>query len=253
MNWEKAVESFIEDWDKENVEGFLICGSYVTGAPSKRSDIDLHIVLSPSEEWRLRGSKIVDGYLIEYFVNPPAQIEVYFEDDYKVNRRHTAHMFVTGKSLMDKNGIIVSLREKANEWMEKEFKELDNITVELNKYALWDQMDNLQDAYDSKSGSFSYAYWSSLKTVFEFYSRYLRHDVLPIHKISEQLNDASVQAKYAISEYPDVTFKTHMNQAINAQDREEMYRCFMEIIEYVQEKTGGFVLDGWNIRTPLSY
>lgn len=253
MSWEKAVESFIEDWDKENVEGFLVCGSYVTGSPSKRSDIDLHIVLSPSIDWRQRGSRIIDGYLIEYFVNPPAQIEAYFKEDFESNRKHTAHMFSTGKILMDKHGVLASLREKAEGWMKKEYPEMSEMSVELSKYALWDLTDNLQDLYDSGSESFSYAYWSSLINAFEFYSRYLRHDVIPIHKISEQLNDSSVQTKYSIAEYPDESFKNLMNQAIKAKEREEKYRCFIEITEYIQDKTGGFALDGWSIRTPLSY
>ena len=48
-HWETAVESFTKKWsDKDNVEGFLVCGSYVTGSPSKRSDIDLHIARARS-------------------------------------------------------------------------------------------------------------------------------------------------------------------------------------------------------------
>ncbi len=252
--WETVVQSFIEKWkSKENIEGFLVCGSYVTGLPSQRSDIDLHIILSPEIDWRQRGSEIVDGFLIEYFVNPPSQIETYFADDYKANRKHAAHMFVTGKILIDKNGIVANLKTSAENWLMKDFPELDKITVELNKYTLWDLLDNLQDLYESGSNSFTYTYWSSLKTAFEFYSRYLRHDVIPIHKMDEQLNNDSIQAKYLVQEYPDERFKDMMNDALNAQDIKQMKKCFKEIVEYVHERTGGFTLDRWNIRTPLTF
>lgn len=252
-NWEKAAEIFIQKWiTKENVEGFLVCGSYVTGAPSKRSDIDLHIVLSPGVDYRERGTEVINGFLIEYFMNPPAQIQAYFEDDIKSNRKHAAHMFTTGKILHDRNGYVRELQTEANDWMEKEYPELDKISVELNKYSLWDLLDNLQDAYESGSTSFTYTYWSSLKTAFEFYSKFLKYDVIPIHKMDEQLNDTMTQAKYLITEYPDLEFLEMMNQAINIHDKKHMYELFNKIVDYIHEKTGGFKLDGWSVRTPLS-
>ncbi|RLG96938.1 hypothetical protein DRO27_01175 [Candidatus Bathyarchaeota archaeon] len=158
-HWETAVESFTKKWsDKDNVEGFLVCGSYVTGSPSKRSDIDLHIVLSSGVDWRERGAEMIDGYLIEYFVNSPSQIKVYFEDDFRKNRKHAAHMFSSGKILLDRNGILEELKSEAVKWIGKEYPNLNEVTVELNKYALWDCLDNLQDAYESESKSFTYAY-----------------------------------------------------------------------------------------------
>ena len=45
--WKIALETFLKEWqDKEEVVGALICGSYITGNPSKRSDIDVHIILA---------------------------------------------------------------------------------------------------------------------------------------------------------------------------------------------------------------
>lgn len=46
--WKIALEIFLKEWqDKEEVVGALVCGSYITGNPSKRSDIDVHII------WRI--------------------------------------------------------------------------------------------------------------------------------------------------------------------------------------------------------
>ncbi len=201
-DWENAVEKFVDKWT-EDVEGILVCGSYVTGSPSKRSDIDLHIVMPSAADWRMRGAEVIDGYLVEYFVNPPRQIRAYFKEDHESNRKHTAHQFMTGRIIKDTKGVMVKLQAEAQEWMEKEYPELDQVAVELNKYALWDQLDNLQDVYVSGSKSFTYTYWSSLKSAFVFYSKYLGHDIIPVHTISEQLNDPTVQTKYSIAEYPD--------------------------------------------------
>ncbi|WP_231630083.1 nucleotidyltransferase domain-containing protein [Lysinibacillus sp. ZYM-1] len=74
-NWKIALETLLKDWQgRDDVVGTLVCGSYVTGKPSKRSDIDVHIVLENDVTWRERGNQIIDGFLIEYFANPPGQI-----------------------------------------------------------------------------------------------------------------------------------------------------------------------------------
>ena len=66
-NWEKAVDKFIKKWkSKKEVIGALVCGSYVTGNPTKHSDIDIHIILDNKCNWRMRGDEYVDGFLMEY-------------------------------------------------------------------------------------------------------------------------------------------------------------------------------------------
>ena len=44
--WKVALEKFLKKWEnKKEVIWILVCGSYVTGNPSKHSDIDIHILL----------------------------------------------------------------------------------------------------------------------------------------------------------------------------------------------------------------
>lgn len=249
----KAVESFLKEYTKDiEIEGAVISGSYVSGAPSKRSDIDLSIILSSKYNWRERGSKMVDGFLIEYFVNPPKQIPEYFKEDHSVNRRHAAHMFTSGRIILDKNGVVSGLRDKAAEWMKKPFREMDITGLELGKYGLWDMLDNLRDLYEINSPSFKYTYWSSLKSTFEFYSKFLGHDVIPMQKIHEQLNDEDTQRKYNLEPYSDLVFKGIMNDAVSANSVEEMMKCFERVATHIFEKTGGFKLDGWSFRAPIS-
>ncbi|MBT4376854.1 hypothetical protein HOD29_05775 [archaeon] len=80
-NWEEALDKFLEGWkDKKEVLGINVCGSYVTSNPSKHSDLDVNIVLRDSCKWIERGNKIVDGVLIEYFVNPSWKIKEYMKE-----------------------------------------------------------------------------------------------------------------------------------------------------------------------------
>jgi hypothetical protein len=229
--WEVAVEKFLQKWkERDDIEGFMVCGSYVTGSPSERSDIDLYIVLSSGIDWRMRGNEIVDGFLIEYFVNPPEQIPEYFKEDYRYNSRQAAHMFVTGRVLYEKSGIVVRLQDEARQWMEKEFPELDAFDVENNKYGLWDTLDNLHDAYETGSPSFTYAYWNAIRNAFEFYSKYLKFERIPSHRIHEQLNDDAVMEKYMVPPYPDEEFKKLVNRANAVTSKKDMLQCFKEIV-----------------------
>ncbi len=109
-NWEIALQKFLKKWEnKKEVIGAIVCGSYITGNPSKHSDIDLHILLDSDTSWRERGNQIIDGILIEYFVNPIRKHYEYLEDDYKQRSRVNAHMLCTGKVLFDKTGELKKL------------------------------------------------------------------------------------------------------------------------------------------------
>ncbi len=250
--WEIALNKFLEPWkERDEVIGFLVCGSYITGTSSKRSDIDLHIITSDGTEWRERGTRIVDGYLIEYFVNPPRQIRAYFKQDHESNRLDSPTQFVTGKTLHDKTGIIAQLKKEAGGWLAKKFTDPDETILGLHKYALWDTLDNLRDIHEKKSRSFNYAYFSALKMVLGLYSRYLKTEIYHPERVHELLTDPTVQRKYLQQGYPDPVFRDMYVKAITVVDQVEMLECFQEITDYVLKQTGGFKLDGWVIRTPL--
>ena len=115
--WKKAISKFIVPWKKrKEVVGALVCGSYVTGNPSRHSDIDVQILLGKNVKWRERGNRIIDGVLIEYFANPLPQNLRYYENDHRERDRINVHMFLTGEVLFDKNGDLKTLIEKAKEW-----------------------------------------------------------------------------------------------------------------------------------------
>jgi len=131
QEWKIALEEFLKDWKIRNdVVGALVCGSYITGNPSKRSDIDVHILLSDDVEWRERGNRIINGFLIEYFVNPPKQIRRYFQEDFQDHRTMSMVQFITGMTLFDKTGIITEIKVEAQKWIKKDYKELNEIVTQ---------------------------------------------------------------------------------------------------------------------------
>lgn len=58
-------------------------------------------------------------------------------------------MYANGKIIFDKTGIVSQLKQEAVQELNKPFKELDSITLELTKYGIYDEFENLKDNYDN--------------------------------------------------------------------------------------------------------
>lgn len=250
--WEIATEKFIAEWKKKKeVVGILACGSYVTGNPSAHSDIDIPIILSDKVDWRERGNKIVDGFLIEYFANPLKQIRKEFEENYNDNRQVTAHLLATGKVLYDKDGTVKKLRKEAKAWLNKKLKRSGRIEIEFAKYCIWDECDNLQSIYKRKSPSFEFTYYGFLGRILHNYSKFVGHAMSSRYNTFEFLTDRKTQKKYLSKEFPDRRFVKLFATAMGEHNRDQMMKNAEELKNYVLDKMGGFNVDEWKVRTKL--
>lgn len=250
--WEIALERFIEPWRKrKEVVGAIACGSYITGNPSKHSDIDIHIILDKKVNWRERGNKIVDGILMEYFANPIQQVMKYFEKDYKGRRKIDVHMFTTGRVLFDKNGDLRKIIEKAKEWDKKKFARADKGAIERMKYSIWDKKDNLEEIYDAKGEEFDFVYYNFLGDLFEDYSSFLGFEKIPKNKVKRFLTNEKDKKKYKIADFPDKKFVELFVNAIGLTNRKEMMKIYGKLTDGVLKKMYGFNIHGWKMRTPL--
>jgi len=248
--WEVALNKFLKNW-KENpdVTGIIICGSYITGNPTKHSDIDIQIILKMGCEWRERGNKIVDGILMEYFANPPERIVGYLDDDQKRRRKIEAHMLSTGKIYLDKDGEVKKLKELAKEHLKKSFDEMPIHKIELNKYHIWDMVDNLEEVYHRGTEDFSYVYHSFLKNLLEVYTEFLKYPDMHENKTFRFLTDKKDREKYGIPEFKDELFVNKFTKAIKETKKDKMMKLFEELAKHVQNKMGGFEIDGWKFRS----
>ncbi|GAA3343650.1 nucleotidyltransferase domain-containing protein [Deinococcus persicinus] len=251
-NWRKALETFLNDWQgRDEVVGALVCGSYVTGHPSERSDIDVHIILSNDVKWRERGNQIVDGFLIEYFANPPGQIRRYFQDDFNKHRTMSMVQFQTGQILFDYTGIIKELKLEAYAWQEKNYETINKTVLELKKYGLWDMLDNTKDCYEQKRGDFIFVYHHALATLFMEYGQFLNVDTIPTYQIHAYLVDPIYLQKYMKSAFPDEHFKQMFLHALKESNTEQMLESLEALVSYVLKQMGGFCIDGWHVKSPI--
>ncbi|GLC89299.1 nucleotidyltransferase domain-containing protein [Lysinibacillus piscis] len=251
-DWKIALEAFLKDWQtRDDVVAALVCGSYVTGNPSKRSDIDVHIILADDANWRERGNRVVNGFLIEYFVNPPQQIQRYFQEDFQSHRTMAMVQFMTGMPLFDKIGVITELKVAASEWLKKEYSPLNETMLEMKKYSIWDALDNLKDCFEQKRVDFHFVYFNSLADLFSDYCRFLRLETIPAYQMYSYLTDATYGKKYLKKVFPDTTFKHLFLQALQEEDGQKMVKIYEELVNYVLHQMGDFYIDGWQLKSPV--
>jgi hypothetical protein len=254
QQWELALTEFLKDWKVRNeVIGAMVCGSYITGSASRRSDIDVHIILSDDVEWRERGNKVYNGYLIEYFANPPKQIRGYFHEDFHGHTTMSMVQFITGRTLFDKNGIINELKVEAAEWINKKQDALNDTLVEVKKYAIWDDLDNLKDCFEQRRADFNFTYHNSLFRLFTAYCTLLNLETIPYYQINSYLSESTYLDKYLKNSLPDEKFKQIFTNALQEVDSKKMMECFEQLSQHVLNEMGGFEIDGWKLRNSIDF
>ena len=253
MNWEDKLNKFLKTWEHdEDTVGILVCGSYITGSPSTHSDLDVHIILNDNVDYRERGNKIVDGLLIEYFSNPPKQIKKYFAEDYNEISPMSQNQFVTGKIIKDTNGIVQQLKNEAQQMLDKKYIDIDTSVNELQKYGLWDMLDDLQDVFDNNREDFDFIYYVCLDKLLKTYMKYIK---FPYNKKSILGNITSeiVRNKYLLEELPDKSISDLICKCITTKEKEQRIKHYEELTNKIINLFGGFDIDKFKFKSPVDY
>lgn len=252
QSWEKVLEQFVSTWSKKKeVSAIIISGSYITGNPSKHSDLDVNIILKPDTKWRERGNVIIDGYLIEYFANPPSQIEEYFKKDHGTNRRITAHMYATGRTIIDKDGYAKKVRKQAKSYLRKSYKPMASFAKKTTKYLLWDSLDNLEEIFEAKTPDYDYAYYCHLDKLFNEYAVFVGYSETKPHKVYPFLTNKKTRAKYDMPQFPDKKFVRLWLKCMQEQKKAARQEKVIKLTKHVLDSMGGFVLDGFKFRSKI--
>ena len=146
--WELVVEKFLAQYkDEDYFLGAILTGSYATGNNDVNSDIDIFIVTKDSTTWRERGNKLIDGYLIEYFINPVRQVLKEFEEGFIDNGIATTLIFSGSKILYDKDGTIEKLVNIAKNDLNKDLEPIPLFKWKMNCYTVWHSFYELNSKY----------------------------------------------------------------------------------------------------------
>ena len=252
--WRDKLNIFLSDFEyTKDVAGVLVCGSYVTGKPTKHSDLDVHIVLDNKVGYRERGNKIVGGLLIEYFANPPKQILRYFDGDLQDKSLMCQTQFATGEIIIDRFGDVAKLKETAKSMISNVYDKTEETSLSmfvLDKYFLWDMLDDLQDAYETGRADFDFLYFTRLNMLLEKYMNCISR---PYNSktILGNIVDSVVREKYLLRELPNHIIKTLINQAIVATSKDDKINTYEKLTSTIIEEFGGFDIDGFKFKSDV--
>jgi len=252
-DWKSKLDLFLADFEyADDVVGVLVCGSYITGNPTSHSDLDVHIVLDNKVDYRERGNKIVDGLLIEYFANPLKQILCYFDEDLKDKSLMCQTQFATGKIMMDKVGDVEALKLQGQKMISDFYAspQTDFRLSELDKYFLWDMLDDLQDAHESNRADFDFLYFTRLNMLLEKYMNGINRPY-NCKTIYGNVIDAALRDKYLLRELPNDTVKDMIVSAITATGQNDKMTAYEKLTSEIIKQIGGFNIDGFKFKSKV--
>ena len=253
MDWQNRLNFFFDHFEhKANVQGILVCGSYITGGANIHSDLDVHFVFDDGVDFRQRGNRYVDGLLIEYLANPPRQIRRYFEEDLADFTLNSIVQFATGEIIMDRAGVAATLKSDAIELHKKHYEASPaKIMLSINKYSIWDMKDDLAAARSTGRIDFDFLHHVFLDRLIALYMRHIGRPYSP-KIILGNVDDDKIRKKYMLSRLPDPSIAELIAASITTSNPDRKYSLFVELADKVLEKFGGFEIDGFRFKSALS-
>lgn len=246
--WELSLNKFLDDYiNQDYFVGALLTGSYATGNQNNSSDIDIYIITKDTL-WRERGNKLVDGYMIEYFINPINKIKSYFSKETETLHLSTTMMFVNGKILYDKDDVVKNLVKEANNNINKDFNNIDEFNYKLNCYSVWDGFDELYDKYIRKQ-DIDFSYNIFLDRIISSYFSNKRIPSLPSNKIESILKNKDYRKKYNIIKMPDNKFCELLLNCFNEKEYNKRIKCARKIYNYFFEVFNDFDINNFALRS----
>ena len=238
--WEKALHKFLSQYINQPwFEGALLCGSYASGNQNKFSDIDVVIIASNDIGWQEKSNRWVDGFLMEYTINPVYKIREYMQSGVDAHCLIDQNMFAYGKILHDKNGVMKKLRAQSVRELKKKIKPYSKYHNDFTKYHLWDKYDELQslshDGYHT-----DLMYWTLVGALIKAYYDFKCLPHVSMAKIEKILTDKKFAAKYHVTPLPDKKFTALLMDCFDAKSKQNKMAAIDKLYNYVMAADGGF-------------
>lgn len=250
--WQLAIENFLNKYKNEDYfVGAILTGSYATGNQNINSDIDIYIITNNDTTWRERGNKLVDGYLIEYFINPIKKINDYMEKEAKDYHISTTRIFANGKILIDKTGEVATLINQAKDYLKKDFEDLDESTYKMNCYGVWDGFDELEEKYKRKE-DIDFSYYMFIERIINSYFQNSKLASVPLNKIEYILKDEEYRKKYNVKQLPNKEFIDLLLNCLNEKDYNKKFICAKNIYEYFKNTFNDFDINNFSLKSDVN-
>jgi len=87
---------------------------------------------------------------------------------------------------------------------------MDKISIELAKYGLWDNLDNLKDLFDKGPGNFDFLYNFHLRQILMAYSKFLRTEIPPYSRLVEFLLTKNLEKNISLQNSQTKSFLDYL-------------------------------------------
>ena len=232
--WEKALNKFIAKYQNDkDVLAILLIGSYAVLNNNKYSDIDVYIILNDQAKYQERGNKLIDGYLIEYFINPYHKVIEYLQNDQKKHRCAMANMLLNCRIILDKNNIMPDLQEKA-----KYYNEIKKDKDIMKYYACW----CAYDEYKAAPYHHQMQYYLCLKYLIEAYLYHHGYHLLPELKIEKFFKDKKYRQRYNLINFPNNKFNQLVINCFDKPNKINLNKLYVYVI-----KDGAFDINNFKL------
>lgn len=249
-SWKAAANKFLAECPfLSDIEVVYLTGSYAHGVADQYSDIDLYIILNDAVDWRERGNRNVDGFIIEYFANPFRQVKQYIETQHSDGNQITINMILYGIVIMDVNASADTLREYCLQKLAEPSPELDEAFIGVKLYAVWDRFNELERSYHNNSRDFNVQYDQFGIDVIYTYARFLKAPLPPYYHLYRWLTDEEYHKSFSLPKYPDIDFWQQMIHFFTLTDFAERFCLAEKMKTYVIDKMHGFDIDHYVFRS----
>lgn len=239
QKWEKALDKFLQRYINEPwFEGALLCGSYAAGNQNKFSDIDVNIIASNDIGWHEKSNCYVDGFLMEYTVNPIYKIQEYMKSGLERHSLVDQNMYAYGVILYDKHGEIKKLRQQSIRDLKKKIKPFSKYNNDFMKYRLWCRYDDMvslkHDGYP-----IDLLYWDLVALLIHAYCDFNCLPHMPLAKVQKMLLDPVYAKRYHADKLPDKKFTKLLMNCFNTKSKDKI-SALDKLYKFVIKSGGGF-------------
>ena len=193
----EIIDKFINSINLKEVEAILLVGSYAVGNNNEYSDIDIYIILKDKIKYRERGNILINGILIEYFMNPIRKVIDYLKNDKRGHGGSMANMLINGLLIYGNRKVIKELKRKARYYLNRKNKK-----DKQYYYHAWDMYDDYKACMFHKE----MPYYNALQALIEAYLYNNDYLLLPPQKIERIFKDEEYRNKYKIYKFPNNKF-----------------------------------------------
>ena len=250
QKWQ-IVDKFLNKYkDEDYFIGAILSGSYAAGNGNENSDIDIYIIANDSINFRERGMKLIDGQLVEYFINPVRQIKKYLEEEQDNKDCLDIRLLSNCKIIIDKTGEVQDLVETAKRILNKGPKKLDEYTYAMNCYMVWSRFDELELKYKRKEDTdFNYSLF--LEQVIYSYFQNKQIFLVNMCKIEFILKDEEFKKNYNVGKILDKKFLDLLSKSFNEKDYNKKFECASNLYYYFKNEFNDFDINNFNIRDSI--